>query len=84
MTIPELRLSPIVAGCCRMQAWGWSAAQRLDWIEACIDLGVTSFDHADIYGGHSVETLFGEALYVHLDAPTWHEIWSAGAGHEVP
>ncbi len=45
-----------------MQAWGWSAAQRLDWIEACIDLGVTSFDHADIYGGYSVEPLFGEAL----------------------
>ena len=62
MNIPELRLSPIVAGCWRMQAWGWSAAQRLDWIEACIDLGVTSFDHVDIYGGYSVEPLFGEAL----------------------
>ena len=26
------------------------------------ELGVTSFDHADIYGGYSVEALFGEAL----------------------
>src|SRR5262249_50909110 len=25
-------------------------------------LGVTSFDHADIYGGYGVEALFGEAL----------------------
>ena len=45
-----------------MDAWGWTAAQRLDWIEACMDLGITSFDHADIYGGYSVEALFGEAL----------------------
>jgi predicted oxidoreductase len=62
LSIPNLKLSSIVAGCWRMDAWGWTAAQRLDWIEACIDLGITSFDHADIYGGYSVEALFGEAL----------------------
>lgn len=55
-------LSPLVAGAWRMDAWGWSAQQRLRWIEACIDRGVTSFDHADIYGGYTVEALFGEAL----------------------
>ena len=55
-------LSPIVAGCWRMHTWGWSVAQRLDWISACIDRGVSSFDHADIYGGYRVEALFGEAL----------------------
>jgi len=37
-------------------------AQRLRWIEQALDLGVTSFDHADIYGGYTVEALFGEAL----------------------
>ena len=58
----ELKLSPIVAGCWRMHTWGWSVAQRLDWITACVDCGVSSFDHADIYGGYSVEGLFGEAL----------------------
>jgi predicted oxidoreductase len=56
------QLSPIVAGAWRMAEWGWTAQQRLQWIEQCIDLGVTSFDHADIYGGYSVEALFGEAL----------------------
>lgn len=56
------RLSPIVAGAWRMADWGWSAAERLRWIEQCVELGVTSFDHADIYGGYAVETLFGEAL----------------------
>ncbi len=56
------KLSPIVAGCWRLHSWGWSPAQRLDWISACIACGVSSFDHADIYGGYSVEALFGEAL----------------------
>lgn len=32
-------------------------------IELCLGLGITSFDHADIYGGdHRAEALFGEAL----------------------
>lgn len=56
------RLSPIVAGAWRMADWQWSAQQRLRWIEQCVELGVTSFDHADIYGGYQVEALFGEAL----------------------
>ena len=45
-----------------MSDWAWSPAERLVWIEACIARGVTSFDHADIYGGYAVEALFGEAL----------------------
>jgi predicted oxidoreductase len=56
------QLSPIAAGVWRMADWGLSVEQRLRWIEQCLDLGVTSFDHADIYGGYTVETLFGEAL----------------------
>jgi predicted oxidoreductase len=36
--------------------------QRIAFIEQCIALGVTSFDHADIYGNYGVEGLFGEAL----------------------
>ena len=55
-------LSPVVAGCWRLAEWGWSAPERLRWIEQCLERGVTTFDHADIYGGYSVEALFGEAL----------------------
>ncbi len=58
----DLPLSPVVAGAWRMAAWGWSAQERLRWIEGNLDLGITSFDHADIYGGYTVEGLFGEAL----------------------
>ena len=57
---PEL--SPIVAGAWRMAEWRMSVAQRVRWIEQCLDLGITSFDHADIYGHYTVEALFGEAL----------------------
>jgi predicted oxidoreductase len=56
------RLSPIVMGAWRLSEWGWSAQERLRWIEQCIELGASSFDHADIYGGHTGEGLFGEAL----------------------
>jgi predicted oxidoreductase len=57
---PEL--SRIVAGMWRMGEWGMSAERRVEFIEKCLELGVTSFDHADIYGNYGVESLFGEAL----------------------
>ena len=55
-------LSPVIAGAWRLAEWGWTPQQRLAWIEGNLDLGVTSFDHADRCGGYRVETLFGEAL----------------------
>ena len=55
-------LSRIVAGMWRMTEWGMSVEQRVEFIERCLELGVTSFDHADIYGGYGVESLFGDAL----------------------
>ena len=57
-----LSLSRIVAGMWRMTEWGMTVEQRVAFIEQCIALGVTSFDHADIYGNYGVEGLFGEAL----------------------
>jgi predicted oxidoreductase len=55
-------LSPIVAGLWRMHEWRLDVPARVRWIEQALDLGITSFDHADIYGGYAVEALFGEAL----------------------
>ena len=55
-------LSRIVAGMWRMTEWGMSVEQRVAFIEQCLEMGVTSFDHADIYGGYGVESLFGDAL----------------------
>jgi predicted oxidoreductase len=44
--------------------WGsrFSTKKYGDMIRQCIDLGVTSFDHADIYGNYTTEAEFGEAL----------------------
>lgn len=55
-------LSPVVAGAWRLAEWQWTAAQRLAWIEANLDHGITSIDHADADGSHAVERLLGEAL----------------------
>jgi predicted oxidoreductase len=55
-------LSAIVAGVWRMGSWQLDLAARARWIEERVALGVTSFDHADIYGDYGAESLFGEAL----------------------
>ncbi len=57
-----LDLSRVIAGMWRLGEWDMPVGQRIAFIEDCIALGVTSFDHADIYGNYSVEGLFGEAL----------------------
>ena len=57
-----LTLSRIVAGMWRMKEWQLTPQQRASFIEQCLAMGVSSFDHADIYGGYGVEALFGEAL----------------------
>jgi predicted oxidoreductase len=58
----RLALSPIVAGLWRLTRWNMDPQQRVRWIEQALELGVSSFDHADIYGDHRAEALFGEAL----------------------
>ena len=57
-----MTLSALVAGTWRLAERGWSPAETLRWIEQAADQGVTSFDHADIYGGYRVEALVGGAL----------------------
>lgn len=55
-------LSRVIAGMWRMAEWNMTAPERLRFIEQCIALGVTTFDHADIYGNGEVESLFGQAI----------------------
>jgi predicted oxidoreductase len=45
-----------------LNEWNLTPQQRVSWIEQALELGVSSFDHADIYGGYAVEHAFGEAL----------------------
>lgn len=41
---------------------GAGVQQVLTLIETCLDSGITTIDHADIYGGYRVEEAFGAAL----------------------
>ena len=58
----NLSLSRIVHGYWRLRDWNLSDDQLLKLIEQVLDLGITSFDHADIYGNHTCEAYFGRAL----------------------
>lgn len=48
----------------RWGIWGanFTTAQYRQMIESCIEYGIHSFDHADIYGDYTTEAEFGEAL----------------------
>ncbi len=58
----DLHLSRIVHGHWRLVDWKLSSQELLKLTEQCVELGVTSFDHADIYGNYTCESIFGEAL----------------------
>ncbi len=57
-----MKLSPIAAGLWRLHQWGLDTPGLVNWIEQALALGITSFDHADIYGDYTVEAQFGQAL----------------------
>ncbi len=54
--------SELVQGYWRATEWGMTPQQRLTFLKQHIDLGITTVDHADIYGGYQCEQWFGEAL----------------------
>ncbi len=62
MKSENLNLSPLVHGHWRLGDWNLSKRELLELTHQCLDLGITSFDHADIYGNYSCESIFGEAL----------------------
>jgi len=56
----DLKFSRIAHGFWRLNEWGLTPQQLLRFVEEALDMGVTTFDHADIYGGYTCEALFGE------------------------
>ncbi len=54
--------SRTVHGLWRLKDWNTTTAQIQELIHGCLELGITTFDHADIYGGYTCESLFGAAL----------------------
>lgn len=54
--------SRLVLGFWKTAYWNFSKEQLLEYINQAMELGITTMDHADIYGGYSNEAKFGEAL----------------------
>lgn len=59
---PEL--SPIIAGTMTWGKWGKKLDTKsiINLLETCLNEKISTFDHADIYGGHTTEEDFGKAF----------------------
>ncbi len=58
------KIPRLVPGVMTWGVWGHqlSASEIQDLIEHCLSIGLTTFDHADIYGHYTTEAAFGEVL----------------------
>ncbi|PXA73580.1 MULTISPECIES: aldo/keto reductase [Vibrio] len=54
--------SELVQGYWRLGEWNMTPQARLTFIKQHLELGISTVDHADIYGNYQCEHLFGEAL----------------------
>ena len=67
--VPKIQMSPdgpflsqLVQGYWRMAQWGMNSQQHLSFIKNHLEAGISTIDHAPVYGDPSCESLFGEAL----------------------
>ena len=60
----ELSYSKLIAGTMLWGSWGkeMTKAKRIELIETAYDVGISSYDHADIYGNYTTENDFGNAF----------------------
>ena len=60
----NLNFSPVVQGCMTWGAWGkkMSTAEMAERMNQAVEMGITTFDHADIYGDYTTEIEFGAAF----------------------
>ena len=54
--------SKVIQGFWRAQDWQWTPQQLNRYLNELVERGVTTMDHADIYGNYTCEGIFGEAL----------------------
>ncbi|MFN5849838.1 MAG: aldo/keto reductase family oxidoreductase, partial [Chitinophagales bacterium] len=56
--------SPIIAGTMSWGVWkkNLNTNQMIELMNCCLENEITTFDHADIYGGYTTEASFGKAL----------------------
>lgn len=60
----KILFSKIIAGTMTWGYWGKNLdqSQMIELMNSCIENGITTFDHADIYGGYTTEAAFGNAF----------------------
>ncbi|NVJ63245.1 MAG: aldo/keto reductase [Flavobacteriaceae bacterium] len=60
----KVNFSSIISGTMTWGEWGknYSTKEMASLIEHCVSIGVSTFDHADIYGDYSNEAEFGAAF----------------------
>ena len=56
------KVSPAVYGFYRWNEGDLSQYKMESIIDLCLQLGINTFDHADIYGGYQCEEMFGEII----------------------
>jgi predicted oxidoreductase len=58
------QFSRIISGTMTWGKWGkdLSSKEMDSLMHECLELGITTFDHADIYGGYAMEGAFGKAF----------------------
>ena len=74
----DIQVSRLAYGCMRISVGSWDRNDVTEEtirggirsVEAAFEAGYTFFDHADIYGDTTCETIFGRALALH---PGWRE-----------
>ncbi|CAM3444046.1 aldo/keto reductase [Zobellia roscoffensis] len=56
--------SKVIAGTMTWGSWGkgFSKSSMIELMNHCLEIGITTFDHADIYGGYTTEEDFGNAF----------------------
>lgn len=56
--------SPLIAGAMTWGSWGKNLdpAGMASLMQTCIENGIDTFDHADIYGGYTTEATFGKGF----------------------
>jgi predicted oxidoreductase len=59
-----MAFSRLIAGTMTWGIWGknYNTNQMVEMLNACLENNITSFDHADIYGGYTTEAAFGKAF----------------------
>lgn len=70
----KFSLSAIAHGFWRADQWPYNKKELYELITELISHGITTFDHADIYGGGEAERIFGEVLKGHPELRSQIEI----------